>query len=346
MREDDFNMQSITTEEHFILTDVQESIMELNKPDPDGVPLKTMLAALEEKTGFAHEDDLDEHKKRIKFMNDNDIRMQILSYGNNPPSNLTGEKAIELCQLCNDVLHEYVELRPTRFQGFAVLPINEPEAAAEEFRRCINELGMKGALIAGRGHDGTFLDHPQYEPIFKAASELNAPIYLHPAPVTPEIYQSYYKSPSYDEVTSSTFACFGYGWHTDVGVHAVRLVLSGLFDRYPNLEMIIGHWGEFVPFFLERMDQALLDSKLEHPISTYFEKHFYITPSGMFTKPQFDMVRHYFGIDKILYAVDYPYIKPDDVSTFLDTLGLTEEEKEKIAYKNAEKLFNIDTEQS
>lgn len=338
-------METITVEEHFILKDVQEKVSALVSKDPNGVPLETMLSALEEKTGFHNEDDLDQHKTRMQFMNDHNVRMQILSYGNQAPSLLTGEDSIQLCQLCNDVLGEYVDLRPTRFQGFAVLPINEPEAAAQELQRSVKELGLKGALIAGRGADGTFLDHPKYEVIFETAAKLDVPIYLHPAPIKSDVYQSYYNSSSYGAETASTFACFGYGWHTETGIHAIRLVLSGLLDRYPNLQIILGHWGEFVPFFLERMDQALLASHLKRPVSKYFQDNFYITPSGMLTKPQFDMIRHYFGIDRILYAADYPYVKPEDLSTFLDTLNLTQAEQAKIAYQNAERLFNIDTQQ-
>ena len=143
---------------------------------------------------------------------------------------------------------------------------------------------------------------------------------------------AYYKG-NYSDVTAATFACFGYGWHVDVGIHAIHLVLSGVFDRHPNLNMIIGHWGEFVPFFLERMDDILFADHLEHPISYYFKNNFYITPSGMLTKPQFDLVKAEVGVDRILYSADYPYVEPDKLGTFLDELDLTEEEKEKSAIK-------------
>lgn len=338
-------METILVEEHYILTDVQEKVRDLVSKDPKGMPVETMLSALEKLNGFHGEDDLDQHKTRMKFMNDNHVRMQILSYGYEDPSSLTGDASIELCKLCNDVLGEYVDLRPTRFQGLAVLPINEPEAAAQELRRSVKELGLKGALVAGSGADGTFLNHPKYEGIFEAAAELDVPIYLHPASIKSEVYQSYYKSPTYADLTASAFASFGYGWHTETGIHAIRLVLSGLLDRYPNLQIILGHWGEFVPFFLERMDQSLLAEHLKQPISAYFKNNFYITPSGMLSKPQFEMIRHYFGIDRILYASDYPYTKPEGLSTFLDTLNLTTAEQAKIAYQNAERLFGIDTEQ-
>ncbi|HCT8957302.1 TPA: amidohydrolase [Staphylococcus aureus] len=332
-------MKSITFEEHYVIGDIQKETMNAISADPKGVPMKVMLEGLEKKTGFTNADELSHHDERIQFMNNQDVQIQVLSYGNGSPSNLVGQKAIELCQKANDQLANYIAQYPNRFVGFATLPINEPEAAAREFERCINDLGFKGALIMGRAQDG-FLDQDKYDIIFKTAENLDVPIYLHPAPVNSDIYQSYYKG-NYPEVTAATFACFGYGWHIDVGIHAIHLVLSGIFDRYPKLNMIIGHWGEFIPFFLERMDEALFAEHLNHPVSYYFKNNFYITPSGMLTKPQFDLVKKEVGIDRILYAADYPYIEPEKLGVFLDELGLTDEEKEKISYTNGAKLLGL-----
>ena len=201
--------------------------------------MKTMLEGLEQKSGFTDADEISYHDKRIDFMDKHDVEMQVLSYGNGAPSNLEGQRAIDLCKKANDTLAEYVEKYPDRFVGFATLPINEPEAAVEEFKRCINDLKFKGALIMGHPKNG-FLDQEEYEPLFAAAEELNAPIYLHPSPIQSDVYQAYYKG-NYPDVTAATFACFGYGWHVDVGIHAIHLVLSGVFDRHPNLNIIIGH---------------------------------------------------------------------------------------------------------
>ncbi|MGZ2590963.1 amidohydrolase family protein [Staphylococcus borealis] len=314
--------------------------MKYMSADPKGVPMKTMLEGLEQKSGFTDADEISHHDKRIHFMDKHDVEMQVLSYGNGAPSNLEGQRAIDLCKKANDTLAEYIEKYPDRFVGFATLPINEPEATVEEFKRCINDLGFKGALIMGHPKNG-FLDQDAYEPLFAAAEALNAPIYLHPSPVQSDVYQAYYKG-NYPDVTAATFACFGYGWHVDVGIHAIHLVLSGVFDRHPNLNIIIGHWGEFVPFFLERMDSILFADHLQHSISHYFKNNFYITPSGMLTKPQFDLVKAEVGIDRILYSADYPYVEPEQLGTFLSELGLTEEEQEKISYANGAKLLGLD----
>ncbi|HCG74462.1 MULTISPECIES: amidohydrolase family protein [Staphylococcus] len=333
-------MKSINFEEHYVVDDIQKETMKYMSSDSNGVPMQTMLKGLEQKSGFTNADDITKHDERIKFMDEHDVEMQVLSYGNGAPSNLEGERAIELCQQANDTLAKYVNEHPDRFVGFATLPINEPQAAVEEFKRCIKELGFKGALIMGHPKNG-FLDQDQYDDLFATAEALNVPIYLHPSPVQSDVYQAYYKG-NYSDVTAATFACFGYGWHVDVGIHAIHLVLSGVFDRHPNLNMIIGHWGEFVPFFLERMDDILFADHLEHPISYYFKNNFYITPSGMLTKPQFDLVKAEVGVDRILYSADYPYVEPDKLGTFLDELDLTEEEKEKISYKNGAKLLGLE----
>ncbi|MDO0994041.1 amidohydrolase family protein [Staphylococcus borealis] len=333
-------MKSINFEEHYVVEDIQKETMKHMSADPKGVPMKTMLEGLEQKSGFTDADEISHHDKRIEFMDKHDVEMQVLSYGNGAPSNLEGQRAIDLCKKANDTLAEYIEKYPERFVGFATLPINEPEATVEEFKRCINDLGFKGALIMGHPKNG-FLDQDAYEPLFAAAEALNAPIYLHPSPVQSDVYQAYYKG-NYPDVTAATFACFGYGWHVDVGIHAIHLVLSGVFDRHPNLNIIIGHWGEFVPFFLERMDSILFADHLQHPISHYFKNNFYITPSGMLTKPQFDLVKAEVGIDRILYSADYPYVEPEQLGTFLSELGLTEGEQEKISYTNGAKLLGLD----
>ncbi|MCU5745386.1 amidohydrolase family protein [Staphylococcus sp. SQ8-PEA] len=336
-------MKSITLEEHFIIDEIQEEILSHLEPDPNGVPAEATLEALSEKTGFDHDDSLnskEKHEKRIQFMDQQDVQYQVLSYGSMPPSLLKGDKSIELCRKANDQLYDYIQQYPNRFLGFATLPINEPQAAAKELERCIKDLNFKGALIAGRTNNH-FFDTPDFEIVFAAAEQLDVPIYLHPSIPPSEHYQAYYSSNTYDDATAGTFATFGFGWHMDVGIQAVRLVLSGLFDRHPHLKLIIGHWGEFVPFFLDRFDQALITKDLEKPVSQYFKEHFYITPSGMLTTPQFEMVKHYFSLEHILYSADYPYIQPETLGSFLEQLDIDSEAQEAISYKNARQLLKI-----
>lgn len=186
----------------------------------------------------------------------------------------TTKNAIELCRYANDKLYDYIQTCPDRFLEFAIIPINEPKAAADELERAITQLNFKDVLIPGRPVD-VFLEQEKYDAIFAKAEALGVPIYLHPAPFNADIYQAYYKSDVYSDATAASFASYGYGWHIDVGIHAIHLVLGGVFDKHPNLQMIIGHWGEFAPFFLERMDEALLSDHLNEPISYYFKNHFH-----------------------------------------------------------------------
>lgn len=238
-------MKSITFEEHYVVDEIQQETLNNVEFDDNGVPLKAMLQALSEETGFDNDDVLESdenHDKRLRFMDAQNVQYQVLSYGNTPPSLVTDEKSIELCRRANDKLYDYIQQYPDRFLGFATLPINEPEAAAEELTRCIKKLNFKGALIAGRTNN-QFLETSDFEIVFATAADLDAPIYVHPAVLPAKNYQDYYASDAYDDVVASTFASFGFGWHMDVGIQAVRLVLSGLFDRHPNFKLIIGHWG-------------------------------------------------------------------------------------------------------
>ena len=152
-------MKSINFEEHYVVDEIQQETMKHMSSDPKGVPMQTMLKGLEQKSGFTDADEIKHHDARIKFMDKHDVEKQVLSYGNGAPSNLKGERAIELCQQANDTLADYIKEHPDRFVGFATLPINEPQASVEEFKRCINELGFKGALIMGHPNDGLSLIH-------------------------------------------------------------------------------------------------------------------------------------------------------------------------------------------
>ncbi|MDC4186470.1 amidohydrolase family protein, partial [Loigolactobacillus coryniformis] len=144
------------------------------------------------------------------------------------------------------------------------------------------------------------------------------------------------------ELTAFTFAGAGWGWHEDLGVQMIRLILAGVFDRHPNLHIITGHWGEMVPNFLERLDQTLgLTVKLKRSISQTYRDNFYITPSGMFFPAQLQLALTEVGSDHLMYSVDYPYNQPTGATTFLADAGLNTSDQEKIAYGNATKLLHL-----
>lgn len=276
---------------------------------------------------------------RIADMDAHGIDMQILSYSNTPQL-LPPAEAIPLTRAANDKLAEMVKAHPTRFGAFAALPWSDPQAAADELKRCVETLGFKGALLTGRPGD-TFLDDERYAPVLAAAAELNVPLYLHPGVPLPVVQQAYYSG--FDPDVSARFSMFGWGWHSEPGVQLVRMMLAGVFDRYPTLQVIAGHWGEMVPFFLARLDETIPKSVsgLSRTMTETFKQHVHVTPSGMFDLPHFQFILQVVGADRVIYAVDYPYLNHNGARAFLENAPISQADKEKIAHGNAEKLFNL-----
>lgn len=277
---------------------------------------------------------------RLARMDAAGIDMQILSYVNSPQF-LPASEAIPLTKAANNRLAEAVEAHPDRFAAFAMLPLSDPEASAEELKRCVKELGFKGAMIAGRPAAAKFLDDPFFAPVLEVANELIVPIYMHPGYPHKDVQKVYYSG--FDSLVTSLFSLYGWGWHNESGVQIIRMILAGVFDKYPNLQLISGHWGEMVPFFLYRIDGMLPQqtTHLKQPILNTYKNHIYVTPSGMFTWPQFQFTLEVLGADRIIYSVDYPYVKENNAREFLENAPISPENREKIAHVNAEKLFRL-----
>lgn len=211
----------------------------------------------------------------------------------------------------------------------------------EELNRAVKELGFKGAMLSGT-FNGRFFDEPEFLPIFSKAQELNVPLYMHPAIISKSIIEHYYKSDNWSSVASAMFASAGYGWHLDSGIAIVRLIASGIFDKLPGLQLISGHWGELVPFYLNRLDDQLSKTlKLNRKISDYYKSNIYVTPSGLFSEAQLQFVISEVGADRIIYSGDYPFLIDKNTKGFLETASISKEDKEKIAYRNAEKLLKL-----
>ena len=325
-------MKLITLEEHY--SDIR--IMEINKKYSDhDIPLKTPHV-----TGIF--EDLTNFEKRIKYMDENHIDVQVLSMTSPIGENVTPKEAIEACKLANDITKEHIDEYPGRFLGFATLPMCDPVSASIELERCVSELGFCGALLAGR-YKGRFLNEKEFLPIFAKAEELDVPLYLHPAFIPKEVKKAYYDSDAYSEEVAFELSSVGYGWHSEVGIQVLRLILSGIFDKFPKLKIIIGHWGETIPCFLDRLD-FMLDkniTKLKKNISEYFKENVYITPSGITSKDQLEYVVKLMGADHVIYSIDYPYVNPQNPYEFLMNSSLNNDEKELISHKNAERVLNI-----
>jgi 2,3-dihydroxybenzoate decarboxylase len=274
---------------------------------------------------------------RIKEMDEAGIDMQVLSHGAQSLHLLDAETAVRLAPAVNDRLHQAVERHPQRFAAFAALPTPDPAAAAAELERAVTKLGFKGAMVHGMTH-GLFLDDKRFWPIFERAAALDVPIYLHP-PTTPHpaVMDAYFKD--YAE-SFPLFYRSGWGYTFETGTQAIRLVLSGVFDRYPNLKMILGHLGEGVPLLLWRVDSAISRGGKINFRKTFCE-HFWVTTSGFFSSPALRCCIAEMGIDHVIFSVDYPYMPNEPAARWIPTIPLDESDKAKLLSGNVTKLLRL-----
>lgn len=282
-------------------------------------------------------EDLDE--ARLADMDAHGIDTQVLS--NLTTQYLPADVAPELVRAVNDRLTAACRRHPGRFAAFASVPTTAADHAPAELKRAVQELGHVGALIHGRTDD-EFLSAERFDPLLRTAAELDVPIYLHPAPPTRGTSAANYES-GLDPVVATRFATAGWGWHNESGIHFLHLVLSGVLDRYPNLQFILGHWGEMVPWFLDRMDEALPPraTGLDRSIGDYVRQNTYYTPSGMFTQAHLRFCTDLLGTDRMIYSVDYPFVGNAGAREFLAASGLLDEAQRDIAHRNAERLLGV-----
>lgn len=280
-------------------------------------------------------------EKRINDMDKNGIDAAVLSYSS-PTQWISGAEAVNLSAVSNDLLSEAVKKYPSRFYAFATLPWSDPTAAAQELRRTIKDLGFVGTLLPGRPQTGNvYLDDKSYYPIWEVLTEFDIPIYIHPGYTSPDAIKAYYNGPN-DQV-NMIMSTYGYGWHVEAGIQVIRMILAGVFEKFPTLKVISGHWGELVPFYLSRLDQTLPPSVtgLKEKFSFYFKRNVWVTPSGIYDSDDLDLCIKKLGVDHILFSADFPYIPEEGARSFLENLPLSNEDKEKIGCKNAEKLLHL-----
>jgi len=277
---------------------------------------------------------------RLKSMDASGISVQVLSTSGPGADLVDGAEGIAIAREMNDALAEAIARHPDRFQGFAHLPMREPEAAAQELVRSVKTLGFRGALINGMTND-RFLDDGRFEPILAAAQDLDVPIYLHPHLAPQAVRELYYSN--LPGTSGYVLEAAGWGWHAETAVHVLRLVLAGTLDRHPRLKLIIGHMGEGLPAMLARCDQVS-DAYIQHlsrPISRTILEQVWITTSGMFSQPPLLAALLTFGIDRILFSVDYPYAANESGRAFLDSLALAPADLAKLAHRNADRLLKL-----
>jgi 2,3-dihydroxybenzoate decarboxylase len=245
---------------------------------------------------------------------------------------------VAVTRRANDRLAATIATHPTRFAGFAALPTADPEAAADELERSVNELGFKGAMIHGLA-DGVFVDAKRFWPIFARAEKLDVPIYLHPSVPHPQVMDAYYKDYAKDFPMVIRAA---WGYTVETATQAIRLVLSGVFEAHPNLKIILGHLGETLPFLVWRIDHALSrPGQRSISFRDIFCNNFYITTSGNFSDPALLCCVMEMGVDHILFAVDYPFVANPPSTRWMESVPLSDADKAKILSGNAQRLLRM-----
>ncbi|KAL6404558.1 putative amidohydrolase 2 [Ilyonectria robusta] len=315
----------ITLEEHFVSADLLPELSDIYaeqlKHLPDVAARLTDLGPL-----------------RLADMDANRVSLQVVSHA---PG--LGPRPPRFSALANDQLARAIQASPGRLAGLAVLPMAEPEAAAKELRRCVNELGFVGALVDAHV-DGLHYDDRRFWPVFMAAAELDVPIYLHPTyPAQPQ--RSGYEG-QYEAGAARSLGSSGFGWHQETGLGVLKLYAAGLFDEVPTLKIVVGHFGEMLPFMLERVEKLSVRwGNQQRRWRQVWDENIWITTSGVWSIAPMACILRNTRVDHILYSVDYPFEKNEQGLRWIRELqesGLvTPDELDMIAYRNAEQLLRV-----
>jgi predicted TIM-barrel fold metal-dependent hydrolase len=318
-------MRVVTLEEHFVVPSLIQKFGIAAGHD------KSLKPEIREALG-----DLD--GMRLRAMDEGGINIQVLSAAAPGADLLDGRAGIELAASTNDTLAEVVRSQPQRYAGFAHLPMRSPEAAADELERAVTQLEFRGALINGTTQD-LFLDDDRFSPILACAEKLDVPLYIHPALPPEAVRKTYYDRLPDNRGLMLSMAAFG--WHVEVGVHVLRMVLAGTFERHPRLKIVIGHMGETLPFMLDRCQEVFAQQARPVSVKETILEHVWITTSGFFTIAPFISALLTFGADRILFSVDYPFSPTRRGGEFLRSLPVSEEDRLKIACGNADRLLRL-----
>jgi uncharacterized protein len=279
-------------------------------------------------------------EKRIAAMDAAGMDMQIVSLTAPGVEQLEAADALGLVRDTNDFLAAAIKKNPKRIGGFAVLPTGEPDKAAHELERRVREQNFAGAIINGH-HRGRYLDDKFFWPILESAEKLGAPIYLHPTKPPKAVIDASFGG--FSPLVTEMFSGPGWGWHIETAVHVIRLILGGAFDRFPNLQIIIGHLGEGLAAMFGRVDVMVPEvTKLMRPISAYLRDNVHYTISGFnFPATFLSLLLELGGVERIMFSADYPYQPMADALDFLRQLPVSAPDRERIAHGNAEKLFKL-----
>ncbi|KAI8388393.1 amidohydrolase family protein [Radiomyces spectabilis] len=286
---------------------------------------------------------------RTSYMDEYGVGYTILSYTSPGVQSITDPgEALKFAQKVNDYVYEKIKDKSDRYGSFAALPMHDPKTAAEELTRCVREYGFKGALVNDYqvGEDGEtliFYDQPEWDVFWETCSELGVPFYMHPREPYGIIYDKLWKQRKWLVGPPLSFA-------QGVSLHVLGMVTNGVFDRFPKLQVIMGHLGEHVPVDIWRINHWLEDVKkpcglhktMKKTIREYFRDNIWVTTSGNFSTPTMNLVINEIGADRIMFSTDYPFESFKDACTWFDAAELPEQTREAIGRGNAKKLFKLD----
>jgi predicted TIM-barrel fold metal-dependent hydrolase len=278
--------------------------------------------------------------ERLRLMDEAGITSQVLSVSGPGAELLSPAEGPAFAREYNDRLAAAIAQHPGRFFGFAHLPMTNPAAAAEELARTVHAHRFRGAMVNGTTQ-GLFLDDPQFAPLLARAEELGVPLYLHPGVPPAPVRAAYYSH--LPNGLGERLSMAGFGWHAETAIHILRLILSGTLETYPRLQLIIGHMGETLPVMMARADLTMPADQTQLPrsISQTLRDQIHITTSGIFTRPPLEAALATFGLDNVLFSVDYPYAPNQPGHEFLAGLQLPPADVAKLAYANADRLLKL-----
>jgi len=338
-------IRKIATEEAFATPELVAAWLEIARADPgSSLDVPTGILSIFDNPRAGSNQDrfrrqlLDLDVERLADMDRAGVDMQILSVTIPGVQMFEPAAASALATATNDYLAVAISRHPRRFAGLACFAPHDPVPATREMERAVKTLGLNGFIV--NSHTGNlYLDDPRFAPILEAAQALDRPIYLHP------------RAPSNGMAAPFRDYSMGgsiWGFGAEAGTHAVRLILGGVFDRYPGLRVVLGHMGEALPFWMWRLDHMAArrarDGRMK-PLSLapseYFRRNFAVTTSGFESPDVLDLVIRTAGIENVMWAIDYPYENSADAVAFIEKATLTEEQRSSIFHRNAERLFHL-----
>lgn len=328
----------IATEEAFSVPEQMEAMREVLAKTSDYDPDLFLWKTQTDPNGPVNKPLLDLEGERLRIMDRDGVDMHLLSLTSTGVQMMDPDRAADVAVAANDQLAAVIRRHPDRFAGLATIPPHNPARAISELERAINKLKLNGVIINSHT-DGEYLADRKYWPILEAISGLKVPLYIHPRAPIPAMAAAYREYHLEHAI---------WGYQAETGLHALHLIVSGVFDQFPNLKVVLGHMGEALPYWLYRVDwmhgQAPIHfdrPKLKKRPSDYFKRNFMITTSGMNWNPVLKFCIEVLGADNIMWAIDYPYQGSREATEFMNRAPISDVDKHKIFHKNAERVFHI-----